>query len=200
MNTKIRKIVLFTLGIFLIVFGFIGNVANNWKDFWIGLIFIIGGICLIVKSSKISELTIDIRDNKNDGSKKCKYCMSKIDNKARICPHCRKHQGSSVLRAFVGVIIGLFILGVMSYNYLHNFDTDDTKCSITLSEFNRIENGMSYDDLVEIIGCNGTLSTESSYGDSTMKVYYWYAHNEISNATFSFLNDELTAKSQIGLD
>ncbi len=42
--------------------------------------------------------------------KKCKYCQSEIDKKAKICPHCRKRQGSSALRILIGVIIGLIII------------------------------------------------------------------------------------------
>ena len=58
---------------------------------------------------------------------------------------------------------------------------------------------MTYDEVVSIIGEEGTLSTESSFGNSTMKMYYWYAENGISNATISFMNGKVSAKSQIGL-
>lgn len=46
--------------------------------------------------------------------KQCKYCKSEIDNKAKICPNCRKPQGSSVLRIIIGVFIGLLIIGILS--------------------------------------------------------------------------------------
>lgn len=42
--------------------------------------------------------------------KKCKYCQSEIDKKAKICPNCRKSQSSSALRIFIGVILGLIII------------------------------------------------------------------------------------------
>lgn len=58
---------------------------------------------------------------------------------------------------------------------------------------------MTYQEVVDIMGEEGTLSTESSYGSQTMKIYYWYASNGISNATISFMNGEVSAKSQIGL-
>jgi len=46
--------------------------------------------------------------------KYCKYCKSKIDSSAKICPHCRKPQGSSAVRIIVGVVIGLFIIIIIS--------------------------------------------------------------------------------------
>ncbi len=30
-------------------------------------------------------------------TKKCKYCQSEIDKKAKICPNCKKKQGGSLL-------------------------------------------------------------------------------------------------------
>lgn len=46
--------------------------------------------------------------------KQCKYCRSEIDSRAKICPNCRKPQGSSVVRIIVGVFVGLFIIIILS--------------------------------------------------------------------------------------
>ena len=43
--------------------------------------------------------------------KKCKYCQSEIDAKAKICPNCRKKQGSHVAR---WILLGLFALLLVS--------------------------------------------------------------------------------------
>lgn len=43
--------------------------------------------------------------------KKCKYCKSDIDEKAKICPNCKKKQGSSLGRIILGVVIG--IIGIV---------------------------------------------------------------------------------------
>ena len=48
-------------------------------------------------------------------TKKCKYCMSDIDIKAKICPNCKKSQTSSGENIFVGVIIGIIIILVVCY-------------------------------------------------------------------------------------
>lgn len=36
--------------------------------------------------------------------KKCKYCMSEIDDKAKICPHCGKRQKRSVIKTILSCI------------------------------------------------------------------------------------------------
>ena len=53
--------------------------------------------------------------NNNIKTKKCKYCMSDIDIKAKICPNCKKSQTSSVENIFVGVTIGIIIILVVCY-------------------------------------------------------------------------------------
>ena len=42
--------------------------------------------------------------------KTCKYCRQIIDKKAKVCPCCRKKQGSGLLSAFAFVIVVLFLL------------------------------------------------------------------------------------------
>lgn len=48
-------------------------------------------------------------------TKECKYCMKKIDTDATVCPYCRKSQEFSVGRVFIGVIIGMIVLGLIFY-------------------------------------------------------------------------------------
>ena len=53
--------------------------------------------------------------NNNIKTKKCKYCMSDIDIKAKICPNCKKSQTSSGGNIFAGVIIGIIVILVVCY-------------------------------------------------------------------------------------
>ncbi len=49
--------------------------------------------------------------------KRCKHCQSEIDDKAKICPNCRKKQGIPTWIIVVGVIIALgIIIGSSSNN------------------------------------------------------------------------------------
>lgn len=107
------------------------------------------------------------------------------------------------------ILIVIIISGIVSVgagsNTIINNDINPVSSQVkeekmTLEKFNKIEIGMTYQQVVDIAGEEGTLSTESSYGNQTMKIYYWYAKNGISNATVSFMNGKVNAKSQIGLE
>ena len=41
--------------------------------------------------------------------KKCKHCQSEIDDKAKICPHCKKKQNHVVRWILLGVLILLIV-------------------------------------------------------------------------------------------
>jgi hypothetical protein len=50
-------------------------------------------------------------------TKKCKYCQSEIDKKAKICPNCRKKQGGGKLKfVFLGIIVIAIIGGALNKN------------------------------------------------------------------------------------
>lgn len=133
--------------------------------------------------------------------KKCRYCQTEIDKKAKICPQCHKSQSSpiaSVFRVFLGVIIALIGIGVF-INAESNVEDDEDKCYISLDEFNRIENGMSYDQVKEIVGCEGTVNSDTEIMGSKMTIYSWYGKDGISNANVNIQDGKLINKTQIGL-
>lgn len=135
--------------------------------------------------------------------KKCKECGTQISSSAKTCPGCGKKLKSGVLRIILGIFILFIGIGIIA-GASGNTSTTTTNSQVqeekmTLEKFNQIETDMTYEKVVSIAGEEGTLSTESSYGNQTMKIYYWYAKDGISNATVSFMNGKVTAKSQIGL-
>lgn len=136
----------------------------------------------------------------------CKECGAEISKSAKVCPKCGKKFTHPVLRGILLVIIVIGVIGaVVSPNDSSNTTQTGTGIvqnqeKMTLEKFNKIETGMTYQQVVEIAGEEGTLSTESAYANQTMKIYYWYASNGIANATVSFMNGKVTSKSQIGLD
>jgi len=134
----------------------------------------------------------------------CKECGTEISKSAKICPKCGKKLQHTGLRVFIGIVIIFIGIGsIISSNYTTTktgTDIVQTQEKITLEKFNKIKTGMTYQQVVDIIGEKGTLSTESAYGNQSMKIYYWYSSNGITNATISFMNGKVSAKSQIGLD
>lgn len=71
---------------------------------------------------------------------------------------------------------------------------------ITMAEYNKLKDGMSYQQVVNIIGGEGKLGTSSSYQGYTVKGYSWSGEtNPNAFATIVFSNGKLSAKTQIGL-
>ena len=46
--------------------------------------------------------------------KKCKHCTMMIPSEAKICPHCRKKQGSSFFLKIAILLIGLYLISKLS--------------------------------------------------------------------------------------
>ena len=67
-------------------------------------------------------------------------------------------------------------------------------------EYLAIEDGMSYSQVVEIIGSDGTEMSSASAGGSTAKVYQWDGDKRYSNVVIEFMNDAVISKAQAGLD
>lgn len=138
--------------------------------------------------------------------KTCKDCGAEVSKSAKICPNCGrklKHPFLTFLLIVLVIIIGIAIaMGGETDTNTTNSNSSSTvqeEKGMTMEKFNKIKTGMTYKEVVKIAGEEGTLSTESSYGSQSMKIYYWYASNGISNATVSFTNGKVSGKSQIGL-
>lgn len=134
-----------------------------------------------------------------------------------------KEKKNLPIRLAVGILVGFFLIGLFGiitegdFEINSNLQKDNTSNStinntdnvskeedinskyITLEEFNKIENGMSYEEVKNIIGSEGTVNSDTQVGDYKLVIYSWYGEDKVSNATFSFQNDVLTSKAQIGL-
>lgn len=70
---------------------------------------------------------------------------------------------------------------------------------ITLTEFNKIQDGDSYSRVKKIVGGDGELLSTSTILDTTYESYTWYGADGISNAIIFFSNGAVYSKSQYGL-
>lgn len=139
-------------------------------------------------------------------TKKCKFCQSEIDKKAKVCPVCKrtlKGHGCLVsILVFIIICCGsiVFALQMDSFTQKSISGVDNESEYITLEEYNQIETGMTYEQVVEIIGSSGTLSTESNVADINTKIYTWYGNGSAgSNANVTFVNNSVQIKGQVGL-
>lgn len=67
-------------------------------------------------------------------------------------------------------------------------------------KFNEIQNGMSYDEVVAIIGEDGTSISESELADIKTEIYEWESHDGWGNANITFQNGKVVNKAQFGVD
>lgn len=79
-------------------------------------------------------------------------------------------------------------------------NTSSNEKTMTKAEFEQIQNDMSYEEVVKIIGSEGELQSESTVGDYTSKLYTWKGEGGLgANANITFSNNKVQAKSQFGL-
>ena len=76
------------------------------------------------------------------------------------------------------------------------------KGDITLAEYNQIQEGMTYEEVCDIIGAEGELSSESSFGDFQTEVYTWKGTLYFisgANACITFTNGHVSTMAHAGL-
>lgn len=71
--------------------------------------------------------------------------------------------------------------------------------NITLEIFNQIQVGMTYEEVKELIGSDGTLMTDTNIGGIQSTMYMWKAADGIGNASIMFQNGAVVSGSQTGL-
>lgn len=139
-------------------------------------------------------------------TKKCKYCQTDIPKNAKVCPNCKRTLKSH--GCLISIIVFVIITGGGIATAI-NFNTgiqksvsgvsDDSEY-ITKDEFNQIETGMTYDEVKEIIGSDGSLTSSVSMNNTTVEIYTWYGNGTAgSNANVTFTDNSVTGKAQAGL-
>lgn len=133
--------------------------------------------------------------------KKCKYCMSEIDDKAKVCPHCGKSQKSKVSK-FLGIIIAIIGAVIIISALASGGKEGKSDNLVTIENFNKIETGMTYEQVCELFGAEGTVASDVDIGEDEYKttIYYWYDDSGIANCNVTIQGGKVIAKAQIGLD
>lgn len=108
---------------------------------------------------------------------------------------------------FVSVLILCFLLGACANpnELIKGTDADiiNSEASISLDEFNRIETGMTYKEVCDIVGGEGTLGSSVDAGigaEYKTEIYQWTGDGSIgANANVTFQGGKVMSKAQIGL-
>ena len=145
-----------------------------------------------------------------------------IDKALRTLAH-KKSEHTSILRAVLVVLIVIAVViglpAYIGYTYTVNSFEDDkpslfdhalssprhAEPMVTMSEFLRIHDGMSYSEVVAVIGHSGTESARSVMDgipgvmDRHEIVIYGWMNGDGGNMSATFENNKLTMKVQFGL-
>lgn len=70
--------------------------------------------------------------------------------------------------------------------------------SVTMAEYERVKVGMTYDQVVQIVGFQGENLSEVTYGNQSASSYAW-SNDDGSNMIISFTNGRVSGKGQFGL-
>lgn len=74
----------------------------------------------------------------------------------------------------------------------------DQKGGLTLEKFNRLKNGMTYKEVVDIVGSEGTQVASSGEGKYKVETYKWDGEN-FQYLIITFMGEKLYSKNQNGL-
>ena len=92
-----------------------------------------------------------------------------------------------------------------SANADSNTNTAAAAGTISKSQYDQINNGMTYDQVKQIIGSDGSKLSESTYKDAqgntiNVQIYYWKGNGSSdSNANITFQGNTVASKSSYGL-
>lgn len=103
-------------------------------------------------------------------------------------------------RYLIIFFISLIFCAAIGIFYLMSRFSDS---GITISEFNKIEIGMTYDEVVSIIGEEGECFSSLDLGlgsDYKTELFTWNGPDGISTASVMFQDNKVISKSQFGLN
>lgn len=150
----------------------------------------------------------------------CKNCGKVYPASLKRCPDCTTKTPISTAKIVAGVTIILFGFGLL-YSAATTWSDEATVASskqastseqpqnsetrtegkVNYKKFKKIENGMTYEQIVEIFGEEGEVLSEVDIGmdEYTTTVYCWYDETGIANCNITIQGGKVVAKSQVGL-
>jgi hypothetical protein len=76
----------------------------------------------------------------------------------------------------------------------------ETTCTASLAEFNELREGMRYERVTQIIGCEGSLLSSSELAGFKTMMYMWSGEGMFgANMNAMFQNGAMVMKAQFGL-
>jgi hypothetical protein len=98
----------------------------------------------------------------------------------------------------VTVAAAVFLAGVFNMDEITEVARGPGSPSVTFANYERIETGMTYDEVAAIFGSPGVRTAQIQVGGAWLEFYSWKAV-EGGNATVTFKNGIVSTKNQNGL-
>lgn len=77
--------------------------------------------------------------------------------------------------------------------------TQTLKNEITLEQYNKIQSGMTEEEMFNILGSKGTIGSETEFSNIKTVIYEYEGKNSTGIATFTVQNGKVAIKTQYGL-
>lgn len=142
----------------------------------------------------------------------CQRCGEQYPNSLNSCPKCgalntankmqRDRKAGAILGVVAGacVLIAIILFAVSSSSGGGKTNTQSgNPPTISFDEFQAIQTGMTYDEVVNIVGGEGELLSESSIAGYDTKMYQWDGDESFSSANVTIQNNAVVSKAQLGL-
>lgn len=144
-----------------------------------------------------NKANLDVLEEKAALAARVVNTINRLSNGEYIEPHPAPNKKGNAIRkiSIAVIIISALIVGVLSI-------MPDSSL-ITLSEFNAIQNGMTYEQVCEIVGGPGELLSDVDLGigsEYAGQVYMWEGNGSLgANANITFQGGVVVMKAQYGL-
>ena len=167
----------------------------------------------------------DLGGSRTATTRSCPFCQAIISADAKTCSACGDDvsgsKGSSPVPPVVAAtkapvnpalgLIGLVVVVGVFYTMMNDsnvsgpanayLQTGSTKPGgVSLDQFKQLQDGMTYDEAVRILGSSGTEQSRSSIANIVTVMYSWPGAGTMgANMNAMFQNDKLVLKAQFGL-
>ena len=111
---------------------------------------------------------------------------------------------------WIGIIIlVIIVLGVISGGSKNNSPktttpgttetTQKKETGVTMEKFTAINEGMTYEEVVKILGSEGEVISSNELAGIKTVMYKWNGTSVMSNMNATFQNGKMVSKAQLGL-
>lgn len=134
----------------------------------------------------------------------CRDCGREVSSSASTCPGCGATSPAVSTALYriavgIGVVVFLVVFAIVFGGFRGCVNQLAAPGDVDLSEFNQITTGMTYREVVSIIGTEGTELSRVSLAGTVTVMYKWDGQG-IANMNAMFQNGKLITKSQFGLE